>query len=439
MKRNFILLMCLLAVLLLAGCSMTTVDQMYLLPKRSEQFHNLQSAIDSAMSGMSYSSPQSGENQQTVQQADLDGDGTPEYLLFAKSGGEKPLSVLIFRQEDEQFVLAETLSGTGSGFDRVEYVDIDGVPGVELVVGKQVSDQVLRSLSVYSFGSGQSEQLFAANYTHFLTCDLDGDGCNELAVLRPGQNETVNGVAVLYGVENGAVERSPEVSMSGPVENLKRIITGRLSGGVPAVFVGSTVEESAIITDVYAMVGGSFVNVSLSSEAGTSVSTLRNYYVYADDIDEDGEVELPDLITMKPVNQSQRADRQYLIRWFALKSDGSEEDKMYSFHNFVGGWYLQLDARWASRISVVHSGSEYAFYLWDDAGQSSEKVFSVFALTGQDREDKAVEDNRFVLLRNESTVYAAHLEVASGALEITQNDLINGFRLIRQDWNTGET
>lgn len=439
MKRVSIFILCLAAVLLLAGCSMTTVDQMYLLPKRSEQYNNLQSAIDSAMSGLLYCSPVSGENQQTVQQADLDGDGVEEYLLFAKGGEDKPLAILVFQQEDASYVLAETISSNGFAFDRVEYVDMDENPGVELVVGRQVSDQVLRSVSVYSFGAGQSEQLLTTNYTQFLSCDLDSDGYSELAVLRPGQNESMSGVAVLYGMENGTMERSAEVNMSGPVEHLKRIITGRLSDGTPAIFAASTVEENAIITDVYAQVRDAFVNVSFSSESGTSVKTLRNYYVYADDIDDDGVVELPSLITMKSVSQARLTDRQYLIRWFALAPDGSEVDKMYTFHNFVGGWYLQLDARWASRISVEQSGSEYAAWLWDESGSSCEKIFTVFALTGTNREDAAVMDNRFVLLRNESTVYAAHLEVASGALEISQEDLINGFRLIHQDWNTGET
>lgn len=439
MRRVFSFILCLMAVLLLTGCSVATVDQLYCLPKRSEQYSNLQSAIDSAMSGLSYSAPQSGENRQTVQQADLNGDGVEEYLLFARGGEDRPLAILIFRQGEQGYVLTETLTSNGSAFDRVAYVDMDDRPGVELVVGRQVSDQVLRSVSVYSFGGGQSEQLLATNYTQFLTCDLDADGCNELTVLRPGDDGATSGVAVLYGVENGTMERSSEVNMSGPVENLKRIITGKLSDGSLAVFAASTVEENAIITDVYGLVNGVFQNVSLSSESGTSVKTLRNYYVYADDIDDDGVVELPSLITMKSVTHGRSADRQYLIRWFSLAPDGAEVDKMYTFHNFMGGWYVQLDTGWAERISVEQNGGEYAFWLWDDTGSYCEKMFTVFVLTGADREDNAVKDNRFVLLRNESTVYAAHLEVASGALEITKDDLINGFRLIRQDWNTGET
>ena len=438
MKKKWIWMLCLLAAFALSGCGIRTIEEMYCLPKRSESYQDLQSAIDSAMVGMEYCAPLAGENQQTVQMADLDGDGNQEYLLFAKSGSEKPLQILVFSSEAEGFALRDVIDGNGTHFDLVEYVQMDDDKGVELVVGRQLSDQVLRSVSVYTMANGKLQQLMSTNYSKLITCDLDTDGHSELMVLRPGQSDTDNGVAELYGMIDGAIERFNEAPMSGPTDRLKRILIGKLHGGAPAVFVGSTVEESAIITDIYTVVDGHFTNVSLSNESGTSVQTLRNYYVYAEDIDDDGEVELPDLITMQPMDGESVADRQYLIRWYAMATDGSEVDKMYTYHNFVGGWYLELEEDWASRISVVRQENNCSFYLWDTGLAKPEKIFTVYALTGQDRETQALEENRFVLHKSESIVYAAHLEVASGLLEISQADMIRSFHLIRQDWKTGE-
>jgi hypothetical protein len=296
MKKIF--LAALLAALALCSGCMATVDQMYRLPKRSEEVANLQAAMDSAMSGLSYSAPLTGENQQTVQTVDLDGDGILEYVVFAKGYSEKPMKILIFSEENEHYELRSVIESNGSAFDQVEYVQLDGAPGMEIVAGYQVSDQVLRSVCVYHYDGQQTTRLVNANYARFQTCDLDRDGLTEIVVLRPGLSETDSGVAELYGVEDGLVERSNEVTMSESVDKLKRIITGRLHDGVPAVFVGSTVESGGIITDIYALVDGVFTNVSLSNESGTSVQTLRNYYVYAADIDDDGVVELPNLITM---------------------------------------------------------------------------------------------------------------------------------------------
>ena len=97
-KRMMFLLSAALTALLFGGCAMRTVEEMYALPKRSDAYNEMQSAIDTAMYGMTYASPLSGENQQTVQMADLDGDGEDEILVFAKGASEKPLQVLIFQQ-----------------------------------------------------------------------------------------------------------------------------------------------------------------------------------------------------------------------------------------------------------------------------------------------------------------------------------------------------
>ncbi len=434
-KHKFIGVL-LAAVLLLSGCSMRTVGQMYHLPKRSEDYNNLQSAIDRAMWGLEYCAPLAGENRQTVHMADLDGDGDQEYLLFAKGNTERPLRILIFNMVEDTYVHTDTIESNGSAFDQVEYVQMDGVGGLEVVVGSQLSDQVLRSVSVYTFSGGEAEQLVSANYTKFLTVDLDMDNRVELFVLRPGQSETDNGVAELYGVENGIMERSNEVNMSASPDKLKRVIIGKLHDGETAVYVASTAGDTALITDVYAYVGGRLSNVSFSNESGTSVKTLRNYYIYADDIDSDGVVELPYLITMI---QGYGEDRQKLIRWYAMKADGTEVDKRYTYHNFVGGWYLELNSQWASRVTVFQQGNTYEFRMWDEDYTEIWPIMNIYVLTGQNRGEQSQATNRFVLYKTDSVTYAASLGVGVLEYGITQESLVRAFHLIQQEWKTGET
>ena len=424
--------------MLLCGCSVRTISDLYCLPKRSEEFMGLQSAIEKIMANHEYCAPISGENQQTVQSADLNGDGKDEYILFAKSTAEKPLHIFIFGQQNENYVLLDSIDSNGSAFEQVEYVQMDSQPGLEIVVGRRVSDQVLRSLSVYALENGQFEQVLTANYTKFLCTDLDRDALSELMILRPGIVNHDVGVAELYGFEDGNMERSAQIAMSGPAESIKRIMIGKLNDGVPAVYVATSVDNNTIITDVYAIVDDSFTNISLSNDVGTSVQTLRNYYVFADDIDDDGVLELPSLITMKAPEGTTHKD-QYLIRWYAMKSNGREVNKMYTYHNFVGGWYMQLDKSIASRVSVIQMGNSYEFHLWDKDFQNSEKLLTVYVLTGQKREEQAVTDNRFVVYRSDTTVYAANLEVGSAAYGMSRDSLIQSFHLILQDWKTGET
>lgn len=429
----------LLAVLLLSGCGMRTVHELYQLPKRSEEYNSLQSAIDKVMDGLDFCAPLFGEHPQTVQMADLDGDGADEYLLFAKGTTEKPLHILIFREEGNEYVLSDTIQSAGAAFDVVQYARVDDRPGYELIVGHQVSDEVTRSVTVYTFTNGKSSILMTAKYTKFVTCDLNADGRTGLLILRPGELIEQNGVAEVFYYSNGAMERSNEVSMSQPVDRIKRIINGYIHGGSAAVYVASAVGESAIVTDVFTLVNNLLSNISFSNESGTSVQTLRNYYVYAEDIDEDGVVELPDLTTMSLPFGISTSTVQYVIRWYAMTATGDEVDKRYTYHNFQGGWYLTLDSEWSKRLAVVQLGNVYEFYIWNETYSKADKIMTIFVLSGDDRDEEALQKNRFVLYAGDTITYAVNLEVASASYMITKDTLQKSFHLIQYDWKNGET
>ena len=438
-KQQKIIILLLTAVLILTGCSMTTVEQMYRLPKRSDAYNDLQIVIENAMSGLEYCAPLTGENQQTVQMADLNGDGQQEYILFAKGTQDKPLHIIVFSKVEESFVNTCSMECNGSAFDQVEYVDMNGDGGMEIVVGRQLSDQVIRSVCVYTFEENELIQLVSTNYSKFLTADIDADNRSELFVLRPGQTETDNGIAELYSMKHGNMERYNEVNLSRPADQLKRIIVGKLDGGKTAVYVASRVGDTALQTDVFTILEGKLTNVTLSKESGTDIQTMRNFYVYADDIDNDSVVELPSLMVMKPLREGTSDDMHHLIRWYAMTTTGDEIDKMYTYHNFVGGWYMQQSSQWASRLTVIDTGNQTEFYLWDKHYQTAQKLMTVFAFTGSNREEQGLTENRFILHKTDSVVYAALLESAAADCGITQENAVYSFRMIQQDWKTGET
>ena len=438
-KRILFLLLGMLTALLFAGCTMRTVEQMYALPKRSDAYNEMQSAIDTAMYGMTYASPQSGDNQQTVQTADLDGDGVDEILVFAKGATEKPLQVLIFTKDANGRVRTmETIGSNGLAFEQVEYVDFDDEPGCELVVGIRVGDQVQRSVAVYTFKNGDAELMLLNGYSKFLTCDLDQNGRSELMVLRPGEQEARGGMAVLYHYGNSQIERSVEMALSENPSNIRRILHGNLENGKPAVFIASSVDQTAVVTDVLTIRDNELVNLAVSDDVNTSVHTLRNYYVYAEDIDDDGVVEIPSIITMKPVSFWTNEEEKYFLRWYSFDENGWEHDKLFTFHNFVGGWYLRLGSNWASRVTVEQYNSVYKFYLWDESYQAATPLFTLYIFTGGTRDEEAVKNGRFAVYRTEGIAYSASLEETAAEYGITENYIIESFRLIRNDWQTGE-
>lgn len=434
MKKRIMIPICAL-LLLLTGCGAKTVDQMYSLPRRSERNNNLRSAIESAMTGRVYAAPVSGANQESVQTADLDGDGKEEYLIFTKVVQNDSLQILLFNQlSDENYELWETISCKGSSFEQIHYTDIDGKPGCELVVGTQLNEKVTRTVSLYSFADGQAEKIKSMIYVKLVVCDLDDNGSSELMVIQNGEAEYGSGVVRLYSCADGMVVRSVEAKLSVSPEHIRRIAVNKLSSGEPAVYVASVNNENAVITDIFALRDGVFSNISQSSDFGTSMQTLRNYFVYAEDLNDDGILELPSLLSMM-----YNTTEQNLIRWFTIDIQGQETNMLYTFHNLEDGWYIQLDSEWIDRFAAEKNGNVYTFYMWNNSYGTAVPVFTVFALTGKDRDVQASEQNRFPLYRGEDVVYAGKMESGSAIYGMTENYLRSNFHLIRQDWKTSES
>ena len=428
----------LVAALALTGCTMRTVGQMYQLPKRSEDYSNLQSVMDKAMSGLKFSAPISGDNQQSVQMADIDGDGEQEYLVFCKGSAELPLRILVFDHVNGAFVHIDSIESNGADFDQVEYIQMDDKPGVEVVVGHKISDMLTRSVSVYTFADGESERLITTNYRKFLAVDMNADNISELFVLHSGQSDTDPGVAELYSLKDGIVERSNEVNVSASVDKLKRVLIGKLYDGKQAVFVASAVGDTSLVTDIYTVSEKYLVNVVETDPQGMGTQTLRNYYIYADDIDNDGVTELPQFITMTPLNSGSVSEPSKLVSWYAMGSSGNTMDKLCTYYNSAGGWYLKINSKLASRITVKEESSTFAFYLWNKDYTKAEKLFTIYTLTGQNREDQSLIDGRFVLLKTDTTIYSATIEDGAEKHAITLENLIASFNQIYQEWNSGE-
>lgn len=435
-KRRYLLLFFILTILLV-GCEIRTVDEMYVPPERSEDHNSLQSLINSAMTDLEYCAPSSGENQQLVQMADLDGDGEQECLLYAKGGEQRPLHILVFAQQNNTYVHAHTIDLVGSSFDKVVYAQFDGKPGLEVIVGSQVSDQVSRSVSVYSFYDGDAEHLVTADYLNFQIADLNSNGLADLFVLRSGPTDNDRGIVELFSFHSDGIERSIELNLSETADKRKRILVGQLYGGEPAVYVASAVDEDTLITDVYTVVNGVFTNVSLSSEVGTSIKTMRNYFVYADDMDSDNAMELPRIVPTRPIDMAWQESGDDLIAWYSITAAGEEIIKLYTYHNFIGGWYIQFDKQTAENISVVNIGNNFDFYFWD--GDVAVKMFSIVAFTGQNRDAQSNADGYFPLHRTESTVYSAKLDDSAEEFSFTKDFVMRSFHVIHEHWNTGET
>lgn len=422
MRRYVKVVLMLFAVLMLTGCNMRTVDQLYCLPKRSPAYNNLQAVIEEAMDGLSFSAPTYGENRQTVQTADLDGDGIEEYILFARDNSEKPLKILIFSQLASGYVLMDTIEGYGMGFDFVEYAQLDDRPGLEIVVGRQVSDQVVRSMSVYRFTSGIARQLLTTGYSRLAVCDLDEDKESELFVLTHSSAEDGKGQVMLYSYLDGQMVRSAVQNISAPAATFSRFSEGNLEDGRRAMFVSCEKEDKTILTDVFVKEREQLATV----KKGVMTPALQEYLVYPADVDGDGVLELAELL---PVTNSAGGKKQNLLQWYSLDQQGNIIGKLCTYHNYAEGWFIAVDPEDTDSVMVEQIEDTTVFSAMQNG--VSTPMLTILTLSDADREEQSQQKNRVILYKDDAVIYAADITPEGKAEGITPEKLKEVFFPIR--------
>lgn len=401
-----LLLLILAATMLLSGCVMRTVDELYCLPKRSQADDDMQAVIDQAMVGMSYCAPVSGENRQMVQSADLNGDGIEEYVVLARNSAQKKLKILVFGQYALGYALTDTIESFGFAFDFIEFSNVDDHPGAEIIVGRQAGDGGVRSAAVYRYVEGKSLQLLEAGYSKFLSCDTDGDGRSELIAIHPGESGDVISDIALYRYERSKMHECAHLAVSVSAGNVKKMQPITLQDGNLAIMVVSEENDSQIM-EIFAIKGEQMTHVYGPS----TVARLRNSFVYPMDVDWDGDVEFPELLPMRGSDGSDA-----WILWFGVNAQGQRADGMFTYFSYADKWYMHMDRSWTKVLTVTRSEGICTF-----SNQKKEVVMTIYALTGVNRKEQAQQLGGVILGSSESVTFAATLGPGAKDLGITEN------------------
>ena len=467
MRKRFRLILAAGLLLLLTGCFSQSVDELYAPPKAPDDYLKLDEKINEMLNaGGEYAAPLTGELTQKVQLQDLDGDGMQEAIAFFRvSSDERQLKICIYRQQDGNYELAAMIESAGTAINVVDYQDVDGVPGKEIIVGWQQSDK-LYSLAAYSIHNDQVLEMMRTEYTDFQVCDLDTDGVNEVVVIHSGTTES-GSRADLYDCRNGMMELDSSAPLSRNTTGLSEngVRTGLLKDGVTAVFVDSlysssgsypeeggqsaynsvTYSDDGHITDIFACKNGKMQNITLNSNTGESDGTIRWYTaVSAKDINNDGILELPDPYALTDPGSLSIAVNFWAIRWLQYDSNGNADLVFTTYYNDRDKWYFILPESWEGKITVsrndVAGGERAVIFSYWEGNEDAEPLpfLIIYTLSGDNRFMRANMAGRFRLLPDDTdsdTIYAARLLQCDWDCGLDEEGVREHFALITNEWS----
>jgi hypothetical protein len=422
----------LLAALLfcLSGCYSGNIDQYFSLPMASEEYRQLQSLIDEELaSGSEYAAPIHGSYRQSVQLSDVDGDGADEALAFFRDAAKNP-KINIYDSENGEYRLALSISGEGSSIGRIDYADLTGDGQKELLVSWQISSG-LSVLGVYSLAGWSGDVLLSTDSAEFVTGDINRDGCDELLNLRAANSTTY--LVDQYTFPLGQEPQATSAALSAGISALQRLRMVTLAGDAPALLAESTLTTGDLVSDLFVCRDGSLINLTMNRTTQIS-ETHRSYsLVYAQDIDGDGSTEIP-----HPQQLYSRGDEVFWsIAWFRYDASGRASMIMTTYHCVTDNWYLVLPSGWDVGLTVRRddsvSGERAVILSRLRSDGSLEDYVAIYAITGENRYERARLDNRFLLQEEGTTVYAA--KILDGKTD--ENTIRSRFHVIYTDWSSG--
>ncbi|MBP3494564.1 MAG: VCBS repeat-containing protein [Oscillospiraceae bacterium] len=427
--------LCASAVLccLLTGClSASTVEDLFTLPQPPIEYTDLSKTIGQLIAaGYEYASPTSGQNIQSVQMVDLDADGHEEAItFFRKPSDEKPLKIMIFHTHNDGYQLLCTIESSGTAVDRVQYQDLNSDGRQELIVGWKISTEV-QNVAVYAIDA-EPALLMQSAYTRYSVQEMDGDGVPSLLLFRADAEG--NSVAEFHGWRNDAMTMVNRTALSSTMAALNRgsIVTGALSADTPAVFVTGVDEKGVAVTDILVCrEDGSMTNAALNSSTGVSGLIFSYRQLQPQDINGDGIIEVP-----APAAHSEHEKmNDGIVDWLQCDMDGDTQRVSTTYHCFSSGWYFAIPEDWVGSVSASssESGLSESQVLLQVDGQP---VTALYAISGENRENRALRGNRMVLRRQTAIVYAGELLEGSAALEFDEDALRENFRLIVSSWTS---
>ena len=381
-----------LVICLLGGCSGMSIDELYCLPKASEDYYDLQEALSQALgNGLSYDAPASGARREPVQLVDLDYDGTDEAVAFFRSSQDGSVAAYIFARRGSQYELADQIPCSGSAVGAVEYADLDGSGSLELLITCQVSEAVTQALQVSRYQNNAAESLLTAPCGRYVLTDLNGDGAKEILCITDSGAEA-SAAVTYYTYVGGQMKTGQELRLSENYSDILNIAQGTLEDGTEAVLITGTAEDQ-MKTDVLIQNDQAELTAVDCGTLGSS-ARLQGGGLYPRDMDGDGNLEIPKGKVLPEYEAG--SGTQWTVEWYGLTAKGKSGLKCSTYHCFDEGWYLELPESWDDAISVreksetdgtctIHS---VGFYQKSSGRKAGAEIVTIYALYGAARQEQ---------------------------------------------------
>ena len=214
---------------------------------------------------------------------------------------------------------------------------------------------------------------------------------------------------------------------------------GKLSDGTPAVFATGVNSQGMAMTDILVwQESGGLTNIAQDRTTGLTAAVYPYMQLKPQDIDGDGSVEIPAPETAAADAGSGAAANtaaavRGLVRWISYCGDESPDVHCVTYHDLSAGWYFRLPDTWQGEatFTTAENGAYESQVVLLSNGQP---VAALYALTGDNREKRAMMGSRMALKRQNGVTYGGELLAGADYCGLDEESLRLGFNLVVAEW-----
>ncbi len=416
-------------------------------PRPTGEKSAIYSVLETAAGGtFTLKYPSSGDYRSAIIMEDLNGNGQEEAVAFYQKVDEAGgISILFIQKNGDSWQSMGGFTNTSSQVDKVDFGDVDGDGVRDVVVGWGNAQTGSTSLCVYSLKKGKMKELnLDQSYSQMAVMDFDEDGFEEIFTANVALGEQP-ALSSLFRLRSGAIEIMGTADMDKTVTRYINMQTGLLNESQYGIVLDGARSNAGYVTEVvYWNNETKTLEAPLLDEKHQNVSfTVRANNVLSRDVNGDSIIELPIATLLPGITAQNAVETSYVTDWMRYDTPSNTLERVMStVTNSTDEYWFLIPDMWKGAITTEYTPDtrSMTFYRWEEedpeqnqkAGKGKPllqiRVFTEKQWTmGEDAK------GYFELVENNSLVYAARNLSPQDDLSMSDSDVRNSFRLVKQE------
>lgn len=336
--------------MMLSGCQLVESPNALIEAPQQEKKQNIElskKAAELLPSNIELLTPVNSNKKQSIFIADINNDGNQEaFLLYRGLGENRKVHLLSLQETENDWREVSDFELNYLQLDYFDLQDLDNDGQIEIVIGLGGSDfESKKELMVYQWKEEGLTQVAIKDYEVLDIADYDRDGKSEVLIVHGKRREFME--AELLKFRSGQLVTTSSVNMDSYAFH-ENAMSGKLSDGIPALFIDGAVGAHSMVTEIIAFEDGKLIKVD--ERAGGML--IKEYPLYSKDINDDGVIEVGGMYIPKGWEEEAFADIPFIEYYSTYSIKGEEKKIEERYTNRAHKFYITIPVVWHGKVTI---------------------------------------------------------------------------------------